>query len=89
MPDDFLFDVFLCHSNKDKAIVRPLAERLRADGVEDPVQRQHPGEDRGRTAAPALSGALHAGECVRLGLSGANYSAFKIAKQNPSLNIRR
>jgi len=33
MPDRFQFDVFLSHSAKDKAVVRPLAERLRADGV--------------------------------------------------------
>ena len=29
----FTYDVFLSHSAKDKAVVRPLAERLRADGV--------------------------------------------------------
>ena len=33
MPDDFPYDVFLSHSAKDKAVVRPLAERSRADGV--------------------------------------------------------
>jgi len=33
MPDEFPDDVFLSHSAKDKAVVRPLAERLRADGV--------------------------------------------------------
>ena len=33
MPDEFQFDVFLSHSAEDKAVVRPLAERLRADGV--------------------------------------------------------
>ena len=33
MPDDFPYDVFLSHSARDKAVVRPLAERLRADGV--------------------------------------------------------
>ena len=33
MPDEFQFDVFLSPSAKDKAVVRPLAERLRADGV--------------------------------------------------------
>ena len=32
MPDEFPYDVFLSHSAKDKAVVRPLAERLRADG---------------------------------------------------------
>src|SRR5260370_8171668 len=31
MGDQFSFDVFLSHSSKDKAVVRPLAERLRAD----------------------------------------------------------
>lgn len=29
----FPYDVFLSHSSKDKAVVRPLAERLRADGL--------------------------------------------------------
>src|SRR6185295_16996257 len=33
MADDFSYDVFLSHSAKDKAVVRPLAERLRADGL--------------------------------------------------------
>ena len=33
MADEFAFDVFLNHSSGDKAIVRPLAEQLRADGV--------------------------------------------------------
>jgi hypothetical protein len=30
---DFQYDVFLSHSSKDKAIVRSIAERLKADGV--------------------------------------------------------
>ena len=33
MDDQFKFDVFLSHSDKDKPVVRPLAERLRADGL--------------------------------------------------------
>ena len=33
MADDFTYDVFLSYSSKDKKIVRPLAERLRADGL--------------------------------------------------------
>jgi hypothetical protein len=33
MPTEFEFDVFLSHSSKDHAVVRPLAERLRADGL--------------------------------------------------------
>ena len=33
MTDQFNYDVFLSHSSQDKAIVRPLAERLRADGL--------------------------------------------------------
>jgi hypothetical protein len=33
MPSDFHYDVFLNHSAKDKVVVRPLAERLRQDGV--------------------------------------------------------
>src|SRR4051794_33157027 len=33
MADDFAYDVFLSHSSKDKAIVRAVAEQLRADGL--------------------------------------------------------
>ena len=33
MPDEFQYDVFLSHRTQDKAAVRPLAERLRADGA--------------------------------------------------------
>ena len=33
MSDEFPSYVFLSHSAKDQAVVRPLAERLRADGV--------------------------------------------------------
>jgi hypothetical protein len=33
MPTEFQFEVFLSHSAKDKAVVRPLAERLRQDGL--------------------------------------------------------
>jgi hypothetical protein len=33
MPTEFPYDVFLSHSAKDKAGVRPLAERLRRDGL--------------------------------------------------------
>jgi hypothetical protein len=31
MPDEFRYDVFLSHSAKDKAVVRPIAERLKND----------------------------------------------------------
>jgi hypothetical protein len=31
--ETFPYDVFLSHSAKDKAVVRPLAERLRQDGL--------------------------------------------------------
>ena len=34
MSEAFQFDVFLSHSAKDKAVVRPLAERLRAAELE-------------------------------------------------------
>jgi hypothetical protein len=36
MPETFDFDVFLSHSSKDKAVVCPLAERLRKDGLQLP-----------------------------------------------------
>ena len=31
MSDSFAYDVFLSHSSKDKAVVRPIAERLQSD----------------------------------------------------------
>src|SRR4051812_14035500 len=33
MSETFQYDVFLSHSSEDKDIVRPLAERLRRDGL--------------------------------------------------------
>ncbi|GEM_PF-2783227 len=33
MSSQFSFDVFLSYSSKDKAVVRAVAERLRADGL--------------------------------------------------------
>jgi len=33
MSTEFTFDAFLSHSSKDKAVVRAIAERLRADGL--------------------------------------------------------
>src|SRR6266849_622432 len=33
MSRQFIFDVFLCHSSKDKEVVRELADRLERDGV--------------------------------------------------------
>jgi len=33
MNADFPYDVFLSHSSKDKAVVRPLADRLKKDGL--------------------------------------------------------
>jgi len=33
MADAFQYDVLSSHSSKDKAVVRPLAERLRGDGL--------------------------------------------------------
>ena len=54
MPAEFQYDVFLSHSAKDKVVVRPLAERLRADGLKvwfDEWVRK-PG---GRTSKPSSS----------------------------------
>ena len=63
MGQEFQYDVFLSHSSKDKAVVRPLAERLRQDGLkvwfdewEIPV------------AASRESAALPSAEQTRLGL---------------------
>ena len=33
MSDEFGYDVFLSHSAKDRAVVRPVAKRLRKDGL--------------------------------------------------------
>jgi len=74
MPDEFQFNVFLSHSAKDKAVVRALAERLRADGpkvwFDEWVLK--PGDSIPAKIEEGLersrAGALHVGECVRLGL---------------------
>jgi hypothetical protein len=52
----FTYDVFLSHSAKDTAVVRPLAERLRQDGLK---VSSHFGF--------RICAARHVGECVRLG----------------------
>ncbi len=33
MSDAFHYNVFLSHSTKDKGVVRPVAERMRKDGL--------------------------------------------------------
>jgi hypothetical protein len=38
MPNEFQHDVFLSHSAKDKAVVRPLADRLRKNALRDDSQ---------------------------------------------------
>jgi len=61
MPDEFTHDVFLSHSSKDKAVVRPLAERLRKDGlkvwfdeweIKPGDQTSKPGSSRRESADP-------------------------------------
>jgi hypothetical protein len=37
MSDEFKYDAFLSHSSKDQAVVRAVAERLRADKMEAKV----------------------------------------------------
>ena len=66
---DFQYDVFLSHSAKDKAVVRPLAERLRKDGlkawfdeweIKPEVPLAHPmGEGSGVRAAKIEEGLEH------------------------------
>ena len=64
MPDEFPYDVFLSHSAKDKAVVRPLAERWRADGL--PNNSQHSTFNspplRGSDWAQLESGTLRTGQ---------------------------
>jgi hypothetical protein len=38
MPNEFQHDVFLSHSAKDMAVVRPLADRLRKNGLRNDSQ---------------------------------------------------
>jgi len=54
----FTYDVFLSHSAKVKAVVRPLAERLRADGFEEwkiPVAAVPPLRDRRKNQQRSLT----------------------------------
>ncbi len=57
MPDKFSYDTFLSHSAKDKAVVRSLAERLRADGLRRNSQPPH-----GSDWAQLESGTLRTGQ---------------------------
>src|SRR5688500_19234367 len=50
MVEQFEFDVFLSHSSKDKAVVRPIAERLRADGMKVWFDEWHLKPDEARDA---------------------------------------
>ena len=45
MPDEFIYDVFLTHSAQNKAVVRPLAERLRKDGVKPKAEGKRQKDD--------------------------------------------
>jgi hypothetical protein len=54
MPNEFPYDVFLSHSAKDKAAVRPLAERLRQDGLKVPFHFGFRTSDFG-SAQPGMS----------------------------------
>ena len=81
MATNLSYDVFLSHSTKDQAVVRPMAERLRQDGLRVwfdewvlKTRRQHPGEDRGSAGALARAGALHVGPCVRVRLGAVGLS---------------
>ena len=62
--ETFTHDIFLSHSAKDKAVVRPLAERLRADGLLNNSQHSTfnsqlpPGSD----SAQLESGTLRTGQ---------------------------
>src|SRR5258708_2485338 len=61
MGDSFGYDVFLSHGSKDKAVVRPIAERLRGDGLrgwfdeaEDPAEVEE-GLERSRVLVLCMS----------------------------------
>jgi hypothetical protein len=43
MPSEFQYDVFLSHNSKDKAVVRPLAERVRTCRAEAAGRRRKDG----------------------------------------------
>ena len=73
MPSELQYDLFLSHSAKDKAVVRPLAERLRKDGVKvwfdewvlKPGDSLSPGE-RARVRASQMEEGLERSRMVPL-----------------------
>jgi hypothetical protein len=65
MPDDFQYEVFLSHSAKDKSVVRPLAERLRADGLKVPSDFGLRISDFG-FAQPGMSANAFGSDCAEL-----------------------
>src|ERR1035437_6625235 len=70
MADDFQYDVFLSHSSKDKAVVRPLAERVRKDGlrlwVEGDRAKIEEGLERSRVLVLCMSASAFGSDWARL-----------------------
>src|ERR1039458_4693503 len=54
-------------ARRGRALAAGRRARVAGRGANQ-ARRQHPGEDRGRAGALARAGALHVGQCVRLGL---------------------
>ena len=87
MPDEFPYDVFLSHSAQDKAVVRPLVERLLADGVlnKSPrstfIAQSPPGTgDVNTSSEPQAVNSLPVG--------AANYAATPFATQRNFLSFK-
>jgi hypothetical protein len=76
--EDFADDVFLSHSTKDKAVVRPLAERLRTDGLKvwfdewvlKPGEHMPPGSSHPRESNLALHGSIRFGLTTHPSVAG-------------------
>ncbi len=79
MVDDFKYDVFLSHSAKDKVVVRPLAERLRANGLRVWLDdwEIHPGDSIPEKIEEGLEHSRVLLLCMSANASGSNWAQLE------------
>jgi hypothetical protein len=79
MPEDFKYDVFLSYSSKDKPVVRPLAERLKKDGLKVWFDEWeiHPGDSIPAKIEAGLEHSRVLVFCMSVNASGAEWAQLE------------
>jgi len=86
--DTLTHDVFLSHSAKDKAVVRPLAERLWANGLGRLPSELHPSSFRLHPLPGApINGSLAQFVCINWLPADCEQAYGKLFDDNPSKNV--